>query len=431
MNNDTQKLSTEPYRGTRDFYPAEMFVQNYIFSTMKKAVEKYGYVEYDASILERTEVYRAKTGSEIVNEQTYSFVDRGGRDVTIRPEMTPTVARMVAHKRKELSFPLRWYSIPNLMRYERPQRGRLREHWQLNVDLFGIDSLHADAEIIAVARDVMKAFGAQEENFVIRINSRKIINYLVNEYFGLEEGVGYKLTKLIDRKDKMAQDDFVAQIKELVGDNSDKLITFLDCKNISDLPEEFSENDGVQDVKRIEELLKNKGIENYVFDPSLMRGFDYYTGVVFEVFDTDPVNSRSLFGGGRYDDLVGIFGAEKVTGVGFGMGDVTIRDYMETYDLLPEYRSSAQLYICCMSEESGAFADQLAYELRSCGVSVVVDYSYKKVSAQIKMAQKQNIPFIICVGEDEVRTQTFKLKNLDTREEKSVDVEALKRFFIK
>ena len=173
MDTQKKKLSLEPYKGTRDFYPEDQFVQNYIFGVWRKVAESYGYLEYGASILEETDLYRAKTGEEIVNEQTYSFTDRGGRDVTIRPEMTPTVARMVAQKRKELSFPLRWYSIPNLFRYERPQRGRLREHWQLNCDMFGVDSIDADVEIISLAYDIMKAFGAKDENFEIRINDRK------------------------------------------------------------------------------------------------------------------------------------------------------------------------------------------------------------------------------------------------------------------
>ena len=171
-----KKLSLEPYKGTRDFYPRDQFIQNYIFGVWRRVAQKYGYVEYGASILEETDLYRDKTGEEIVNEQTYSFTDRGGRDVTIRPEMTPTVARMVAQKRKELTFPLRWFSIPNLFRYERPQRGRLREHWQLNCDIFGVDSIEADVEIISLAYDMMKAFGANDENFKIKINSKARIS---------------------------------------------------------------------------------------------------------------------------------------------------------------------------------------------------------------------------------------------------------------
>ncbi len=424
MAESQSKLSTDPYRGTRDFYPEEMFIQNYIFRNMRGVAERYGYVEYGASILEETALYRAKSGSEIVNEQTYSFTDRGGRDVTIRPEMTPTIARMVAGKRKELSFPLRWYSIPNLFRYERPQRGRLREHWQLNVDLFGIDNIEADAEIVSVAADIMKSFGAKNEQFEILINSRKLITYLTQVYLGLKQEDAYALLKLIDRKDKMKNEEFIAEAKKFLGDRVLKLEQFLNYKTLNELPEEF-EKHGARELRTLAKILDAKGIRNYTFSPSLIRGFDYYTGMVFEVFDTNPQNNRSLFGGGRYDDLVGMFGVEKVPGVGFGMGDVTMRDFMETYGLLPEYVPPTQLYICRLKPEFGAFADELAMYLRKEGISVAVDYTGRKIPAQIKTAEKQSIPYIVCIGEDEVRTKMLKLKNLKSREETTISQEAL------
>lgn len=431
MKNISKKLNAEPYRGTRDFYPEDMALQNYIFSTMRDVVEKYGYVEYGASVLEETAIYRAKTGSEIVNEQTYSFIDRGGRDVTIRPEMTPTIARMVARKRKKLIFPLRWYSIPNLFRYERPQRGRLREHWQLNVDSFGIDNIEADAEIISVAYEIMKSFGAKDENFVIRLNSRKLINYLVDEYFGLKKDDGYQLTKLIDRKAKIDEKEFISQAEKFLGTRVKELMNFLDCKDLSDVAGELSENTGIKDLQTLQKLLDKKEIKNYIFDPSLIRGFDYYTGIVFEVFDTNPINSRSLFGGGRYDDLVAIFGSEKVPGVGFGMGDVTIADYMETYNLLPKYRSKTQLYICCLDPEFLRFADEVASYLRKQKINVAVDYTNRKIPAQIKTAEKQNIPFIICIGDEEVKSRKFRLKNLVKRDEQVVSWDELPESILK
>lgn len=420
MQKNLKKLNTEPYKGTRDFYPEDMGLQNYIFSTMRKVVEGYGYVEYGASILEETAIYHAKSGTEIINEQTYSFLDRGDRNVTIRPEMTPTVARMVARKRKELPFPLRWYSIPNLFRYERPQRGRLREHWQLNVDIFGIDNIEADAEVIAVSYHVMKAFGAKDENFVIRLNNRKLINYLINDYFYLKEDEGYKLIKLIDKKDKMKEMEFFSEVEKLLGGKTDSLIKFLSCKKLSEMPKDFLENTGVEELQELQKVLREKGIKNSIFDPSLIRGFDYYTGTVFEVFDTNPINSRSLFGGGRYDDLVAIFGAEKVSGVGFGMGDVTIHDYIQTYNLLPKYESTTKVYICRLSEEFNQFTNELADYLRGGGINVAVDYTGRKLPAQIKTAEKQGIPFIICIGEEEAKNKIFKLKNLEKRNEKLV-----------
>lgn len=425
MDTTNYKLNKEPYKGTRDFYPADMFVQNYIFSIMRQVTERYGYSEYTASILEETALYAAKSGSEIVNEQTYSFQDRGGRDVTIRPEMTPTVARMVARKRQELSFPLRWYSIPNLFRYEKPQRGRLREHWQLNVDIFGVESIEADAEVIAIAWEIMRAFGAKTENFSIRLNNRRLINYIFADHFKFDSDTAYLLSKLIDKKAKMPRETFVESLQALIPQQADETLKLLETPNLADLPKDLQSNRGFEELTEITQLLEQKGITNFSFDPTLVRGFDYYTGTIFEVFDTNPQNSRSLFGGGRYDDLVSIFDVDSVTGVGFGMGDVTIYDYLETYNLLPAYVSKTSLYICVLNQEQSQFAKELAKYLREEGINVAVDYTNRKIAAQIKTAEKQSIPYIICIGEDEVKTRKFKLKNLNLHQEKEVDWQQL------
>ena len=414
------ELSKEPYKGTRDFYPEDMYLQKYIFDTMRRVVETYGYIEYGASILEETALYKAKSGEEIVNEQTYSFTDRGGRDVTIRPEMTPTVARMVARKRQELAFPLRWYSIPNLFRYERPQRGRLREHWQLNVDVFGIANIEADAEIIFVSYQLMKAFGAKEESFIIRINNRKLINFLLSDLLKLKPDEVYKLSKIIDRKDKLEASEFQAQVATMLADRTEAFIKLLNTKDLTELASLIPSNNGVKELLELSELLKARQIPNVVFDLSLMRGFDYYTGTVFEVFDTSALNNRSLFGGGRYDDLVGLFGEEKVGGVGFGMGDVTIKDFMETYGLIPKYKTTTQVYICPINAEYFQKADELAQSLRENGINVAVDYTERKLASQIKTADKQGLAYIICVGEEEVETSKYKLKNLHTHEQVEV-----------
>lgn len=424
------KLSLEPYKGTRDFYPEDMFIQKYIFKTMRKVAQRYGYQEYNASILEETNIYRAKSGEEIVNEQTYSFTDRGGRDVTIRPEMTPTVARMVAQKRKDLSFPLRWYSIPNLLRYERPQRGRLREHWQLNVDIFGVDGIAAEKEMIMISSDLMRSFGITDEKFIIKINSRKLVNYFLRDYLKLDDEKIYKISKLIDRKLKMKEREFKAQSEEILGKNAAEILIreFLNIKNLNEFPKGINERREVKEIRELIDELAAQGIKNMVFDPSLMRGFDYYTGIVFEVFDLNPDNRRALFGGGRYDDLVGIFNVEKVPGVGFGMGDVTIRDVLETYNLLPKYKSETDLYICKFSPEYENFANSLAGYLRGVGVNVALDLTERKIGAQIKAADRQKIPYVVCIGEDEVKTGIFKVKELETGKEKIMKKEDIAEF---
>lgn len=417
-------LSLEPYKGTRDFYPADQFYQNYIFGVWKKVAQLFGYSEYNASILEETALYKAKSGEEIVNDQTYTFTDRGGRDVTIRPEMTPTVARMVAQKRKELTFPLRWFSIPNLFRYERPQRGRLREHWQLNVDIFGVDTVEADVEVIKLAHGIMKAFGASDEAFEIRINDRRLLNFLLHEHLGLDEAGAHKISKLIDRMHKMKAEEFLALAKEVLGEKTKLLEEVLYVKSLDSLGEEISKTKGAEDLQKVFSALEKAGIKNFVFDPTLVRGFDYYTGTVFEIFDTSPLNNRALFGGGRYDDLVGIFGVEKVPGVGFGMGDVTIRDFLETYGLLPKYRAETDLYICHLEGFLDA-AGALAAKLRQAGVRVAEDLTARKVSAQVKTADREKIPFVLVVGEEETKTGQYKLKSLADSKEQECTLETL------
>ncbi|HEY4494546.1 MAG TPA: ATP phosphoribosyltransferase regulatory subunit, partial [Candidatus Paceibacterota bacterium] len=248
------KIPTNPYKGVRDFYPENLAIQKKIFSIWRNNAEKYGYEEYNASILESAELYRAKTGEEIVNEQTYTFIDRGEREVTLRPEMTPTVARMVAAKKRELVYPLRWYSIPNLFRYEQPQRGRLREHWQLNVDIFGVEGIEAEIEIINIAYDITRAYGLKDSDFEIRINNRKIMNYITKDVFSLTEEQAHKLSKLIDKKNKIPPDIFASVADEILKEKSPQFLTLLNSKNFeeftSHLPQTKDEHEGLKEVKK-------------------------------------------------------------------------------------------------------------------------------------------------------------------------------------
>ncbi len=320
--NSGKKISTETYKGVRDFYPEDMVIQNYIFSVWRKIAENAGYSEYSASILEPAELYRSKGSEEIVNEQMFTFKDRGDREVALRPEMTPTLARMVAAKRKSLKFPLRWYSIPNVFRYERPQRGRKREHWQLNCDLMGISGTEADVEIIKLAYDIMKGFGAKDEDFLIKINDRKLFDDVFEKIGGASKSARAEVVRILDRWEK--DDNASAELERNLG--SEKKEQFLE------LLEKITSTKELDDIKSV---LNSKEVNNVVIDTKLARGFDYYTGMIFEVFDTNPANRRSLFGGGRYDNLLEMFGVEPVPTVGFAMGDVTLRDFLETHHKLP------------------------------------------------------------------------------------------------
>lgn len=412
MSKNNSTVSTEPYKGVRDFYPEDMAIQNHIFSVWKKTVERFGYTEYNASILEPAELYKSKTSEEIVNEQTYTFIDRGDREVTLRPEMTPTVARMVAGRRRDLGFPLRWFSIPNVFRYERPQRGRLREHWQLNVDMFGLASTDADVELITVAYEIMKNFGAKNSDFIIKVSSRKLMNAVFGTWYELDEAQSKALQRHMDKKAKMPEEVFYMEAEKIVG----KPFEFLNLSHTSPQYEEAMTFPAIREAK--EELdkilaeLKARGVTNVEYDENIIRGFDYYTGTVFEVFDTDPANNRSLFGGGRYDNLMKLFGDESLPAFGFGMGDVTIRDFLETHGLLPASVSTTEVMVCVMNESSKSYAEEVANELRAKGTNVAINYSYKNVSDQTKAARKLSIPKVVIIGENESETKTYTIKDL-------------------
>lgn len=413
-------LSTDPYKGVRDFYPEDMYVEGYLFETMRDVVEHFGYEEYITSILEPSELYESKTNEEIVNEQTYSFTDRGNRRVTLRPEVTPSVARLVAAKRRELSFPLRWFTIANVFRYEKPQRGRLREHFQLNCDIFGVSSIEADIEIILLAYELMRAFGATDSDFEIRINDRGVIPEtlsLLAKQHGLQlpKEKQTELLRLMDKKDKMPAEKYGSAMRELLGDKlSTAVLQNYKPQNIRKIITESKAGNRLLDLL---EKLESRGITNIIHDPYLVRGFDYYSGMIFEVFDTSKENNRSLFGGGRYDNLLDLFGKEKVPTVGFGMGDVTLKDFLETHNLIPNHTSTTDLYIAPMSPSYFDFSARLAQKLRRHDLTVAVDFSGKKISDQIKTATKKNIPFVLVVGEEEERINMYKLKHLPTKKE--------------
>lgn len=400
-------LSTDSYKGVRDFYPADAAVQQYIFTTWAKTAESFGFERYDASILEPSDLFKAKgaANEEMVNEQTYTFTDRGGREVTLRPEMTPSVARMVAGKRRELSFPLRWYSIPNLFRYERMQRGRLREHWQLNCDIFGSDDHTADIEMIALAYQCLIDFGATSDMFEIQVNDRALMTRLY-QALGVQDEMIPAITRLNDKRDKIEAQVYRTELKAIVGEGLmvEQIIMMLD-----------NSDEQTDIVIGLAEL----GITNVVFNRSLARGFDYYTGTIFEFKDTSPDNNRSLLGGGRYDNLTSMFGDEAIPGVGFGFGDVTMRDFLETHNLLPDHleATSATVTVIPFDTEQNLAAQKIAKEIRAAKINVTVDIGTKKLGKKIGDASDKGSKFIIVVGSDELASQTFTLKNLATSEE--------------
>lgn len=399
-------------------YPEDMAIQSYIFDIWSKTAESFGFERYDASILEPANLYKAKgaENEELVNEQTYTFTDRGDREVTLRPEMTPTTARMVAAKQRELSFPIRWYSIPNFFRYERPQRGRLREFWQLNCDMFGSDHFTADIEIISLAHQILLNFGATPDMFEIRINDRSIMERAYRA-IGLSDEQIKRLTRLNDKRRKISSDEYREQLNTITDDElmTEQIIVLLD------------QSDEQTDVIL---GLNELGITNVVSDKSLTRGFDYYTGTVFEIFDVSNENNRAMIGGGRFDDLTSMFGGDPVSGVGFGIGDVIMRDFLETHKLLPEHLKTnpVQVVIIPMTVEENLFAENIAMKIRRSGFSVATDIGTKKMGKKITSASERGSRFIIVIGDNETKTEQFTIKDLDSGEEKTGKISELIKF---
>jgi histidyl-tRNA synthetase len=407
-----ESVGTEPYKGVRDFYPEDQFLQRYIFEHMERVCELFGYEEYSASILEPAELYRSKTSEEIINEQTYTFTDRGGRDVTLRPEMTPTVARMVAARVRELPLPVRLYSIPNVFRYERPQKGRLREHWQLNADIIGASGIEADAEVIAVAHGILRSMGAEERDFEIRVSDRRILD-AIYESVGIPKESAAEVTRLLDRRAKI--EDFEGALGKVVGSD----------EKTKKLMEEIERTTSTAYLEDLRIALEHMGVHNMIVDTQTTRGFDYYTGMVFEIFDTHESNRRSIAGGGRYDNLLGMFGGDSMPAVGFAMGDVTAKDFLEAHDLLPDYAPATELMLAVIDQDCMSHAIKLAQDLRREDIAVCVNFSGKRVGDQIRQADKMKVPFIIAIGSKERESGHYTVKNLASGDEKSMPADAI------
>lgn len=412
------KLPTDPYRGTRDFLPEEMAIRTKIFSTLFRTVELFGFRRYDGPILEPKAIYEAKSGDEIVSQQMYCLQDKGGRDLALRPEMTPTIARIVAGNQNSITFPSRWYSHGNFHRYERPQRGRVREHWQLNVDLFGSDDISAEIEIFELIAALMAALGADPSMYVIRVGDRMLLDAALRNYVGIssDEVVG-AVGKVIDRWEKVDE-----------GKRNQALVDLgLDARQIERLEqlvsfdlEAFSDAAGREVAARSRvaqiDFASLEGVPAR-FDPLIVRGFDYYSSTVLEVFDTSSVNRRSLFGGGRYDNLAGLFTDRRIPGIGFGMGDVTAWDFLENRGLLPDADLGPDVFVLVTSASYAPASRRISKRLREAGVRTVTSLDEPSIKSGLKFANQLGARYAIIIGEREFESQSVMLKDMSTSEQ--------------
>jgi len=422
-------LTKKPYRGTRDFFPLEKRIQDYLFSVMHKTAKSFAYEHYDGPMLEEVELYKAKSGEELINDQIYSFTDRGERFVAIRPEMTPTLARMVASVHREEPKPIRWYSIPNLMRYEKPQKGRLREHWQFNCDVFGAPERIGEIEILQMVVELLENFGATSEHFEVLINDRLIVDTVFKKIINASEEDTYRLYKIVDKAKKVKPEAIEKMLGETSLDENQKshFYRYLKCTSFNDalsFLEEHGKSEESSSLKSLMEKIESIGLDPYLsFDPTIVRGLDYYTGIVFEVFDKSPDNRRAICGGGAYANLLTIFNEDPLPGVGFGLGDVTLKDFLETHNLLPNFDTPKNdLLLTCQFEDGLFDMIALGKELRSKDLNVFLQPAPIKFKKVFNLAAKKGTSCALFYGEDEKAKGEVQLKNLATKEQVNIDL---------
>ncbi len=421
-------ISKKPYKGCRDFFPSTMKERNYIFNKMHETSKVFSYEQYDGPILEEVDLYLAKSGEELIGEQIYDFVDKGKRHVSIRPEMTPTVARMAAQVYKETPKPFRWYSICNFMRYEKPQKGRLREFTQLNVDIFGAEEHLASYEVLDYFCSLLKSYGANSKMFEIQVNDRIIVDAIFNDILKLDKDKSLKLYKVIDKSKKVSNEVLDKMIKEVITNNEtvskfkrylslssfDELVSFLDENNIK--LEESS-------LLKLINLISSSELNEFInYDPTIVRGLDYYTGVVFECFDKHPDNRRAIAGGGAYANLLQIFKEGPLGGVGFGMGDVTLKDFLEVHNLLPQQvKSDSEVMIAYFDEDCQSEALKIASGLRSKGIKTELNLGTIKYNKVSKLVMNKGISNLIQIGSREKEQGIIQIKNISTKESQNID----------
>ncbi|NPV84855.1 MAG: histidine--tRNA ligase [Anaerolineae bacterium] len=402
------KTTIQPVKGTRDFYPEKMAVRTWLYAKARQVSELYGYQEWEGPFLERIDLYAAKSGEELVKEQAFVFTDRGGDFITLRPELTPTLARMVAQRQRDLIYPLRWWSFGPFWRYERPQKGRTREFFQWNIDLIGVDTPEADAELIAVAASFLESVGLTPDQVHILVNNRRLVDAFLGE-LGIPEDMRRKVFQLIDRQDKLAADEWADYARE-IGLTDAQL---MEMKRI------LSNQDGwklSEELLRVFAVLDAMNLSGYVrYDPKIVRGLDYYTGTVFEARSVGQ-EGRAVLGGGRYDNLVADVGGEPLSGVGFAMGDVMIGVVLESEGLLPaNLLVPAPVLVTVFDETQIADSFSLAAELRRQGMKVICYPEAAKLPKQLKYADRVGCRFVVIVGPDEKANGQITVKDLFER----------------
>jgi histidyl-tRNA synthetase len=413
-------MSFQPLPGFRDFYPDDCALRSYVFGKWRDAARRYGFREYDGPPLEPLELYTVKSGDEIVG-QLYNFTDKGERAVSLRPELTPTFARMVGARHRDYKKPMKWFAVPQLFRYERKQRGRLREHFQFNADIVGEKDVAADVELVALLVDVLRSFGLTQQDFVVRVSDRRV-------WSGFLRGLGvadeqhpavFSIVDKIEREEvAITQKKFDALGVSTAAASA--ILKFADTAQFEkEAPAEMAT------LQRFFDLMAHKGLADFLkFDPKIVRGLAYYTGIVFEAFDAKG-ELRAIAGGGRYDNLLQLISGVDLPALGFGMGDVVLCELLKERKLLPKLESRLDAYIVIAKEELRPHALKLVRDLREAGLACDYPLVAAKVGKQFEAASETGAKFAVVIGDEWAQGQVT-VKTLATREEAKVSVGDLK-----
>ncbi len=412
-------------KGTRDFYPDEMRLRNWLFGVWRDVSQQFGFEEYDACLLEYEELYTRKAGDEIT-EQIYAFQDKSGRHLSLRPEMTPSLARMVLQKQKALSFPLKWFSIPQCFRYERMMRGRRREHFQWNADIIGESSVTAEAEIISLLLSGCKNLGLTARDIRLFFNDRHVLNEILT-VLEVPESLHDNVMIVMDKRDKISEDAFteLLQKERLTRSQINELIGFLAITGINELAEKLGGGKAMESLQNVMETVNQAGFGEYLkFDISIVRGLSYYTGVIFELKDVQK-GHRSLCGGGRYDSLLSTYGGDTIPAVGFGFGDIPITDMLSDLKRLPELSRHLDFMVVPFSAQEKGMALSISNNLRQQGARVECDYSLKKIKRVLQRADELNAHKVVLLFPEELAKGEVVVRDMKTRQQKNILIEDL------
>ena len=417
---------TQGVRGTRDFYPEDMRLRNWLFDNFIAASLLHGFEEYDAPVLEHEDLYTRKQGEEIT-QQLYNFQDKGDRKVALRPEMTPSLARMVMARAGSLPMPIKWFSIPQCWRYERTQRGRGREHYQWNVDIWGTTELSADAELISVMVTFFEEIGLSSDEVVISISNRKVLEEVLGS-LGVEGDLFAKTCIVVDKMDKLPPDVIEKQLSDL-GHSSEvitKIQTVLGIKDMKNLKSSLDKSSSaISELNTLFELIEAYGMSEWVqFDASVVRGLAYYTGSVFEAHDREG-KFRAICGGGRYDNLLSTLGGKDLPATGFGFGDMVIMELLAEKGLIPELISGVDDIVLPLNQDLRDIAVRVTASLRLSDRTVDLVLEDKKIKWAFKHAERVGAKRLVLLAPDEWSRKMIKVKDLETGEEKEVSLKDL------